>query len=187
MGKKSKLGILGIGLMSVLLLILIVSVVSAQTTGTEETSQLTEYYAKYVCGLFPFTGEPSQEIVKPGNYATVINVHNFTPTGLQIQKRVSLSYREQTQPPPLVPPRTATIARGRTLAIDCPDIWLITGLPPGTFIEGYVQIITPHMVPVEAVYTSEAVDWINGGPPNPGAGISIDVETIEPFRTDPVP
>jgi hypothetical protein len=68
------------------------------------------------------------------------------------------------------------------LEIDCRDIWTLTETAAGTFIKGMVDIGIPQELPVVAVYTAEVTDLMDPESlTTTGAGISIDVEYIEPF------
>ena len=136
-----------------------------------------QYSVKFVCGFVP-VGE--EEPVKPGNYATAINIHNYTTTNLNVEMLVALHYRAGSGPPPLVPFRTSRAYKYRTLEVDCVDIWGMVGTQPGAFLKGMLHLGMPTPLAVAAVYTSQT----NLGPGaglDPGAGISIDVEYVAPF------
>ena len=142
------------------------------------------YMVKFVCGYLPPLG-PEEEPVKPGNYATAINIHNYTTGAVVIYKRPALHYHEYApdELPPVFWAEKFWIKKRRVLEVDCMDVWLLTGTPPGSFQKGMMQISMRGELPVVAVYTAQT----NLEPPaagaaaDPGAGISIDVEYIEPF------
>jgi len=141
------------------------------------------YMVKFVCGFQDIveTGEPP---VKPGNYATSINIQNYTDAALTISYRPALSFTPDGDPPPTFERGSLTIPAFTVLNLDCNALWAHTGLQPGAFIEGMVDIGTPALLPVVAVYTAEVPDLVQDGQPtltNRGAGISIDVEYITPF------
>ena len=149
-----------------------------------------QYMVKFVCGFVPppdpAGGEPPP--VKPGDYATAINIHNYTYENVRIQKRVALHMREGTAPPPIPPPQWATMYKLRVLEIDCVDIWNLTQAPYGTFVKGMVHIGTPFEVPVAAVYT--VLQDIDGDHVPEFGGQSVDVEYVKPLigeGTSPTP
>ncbi len=143
-----------------------------------------QYMVKFVCGIQPVPVQGQiQEMVKPGNYATAINIHNYTGGDLFGSKKVSLHYRNGTpvgQLPPILPREDMILYPRRVLEIDCPDIWRMADVPPGTFVKGMVWIGLPQPLPMAAVYPSQT-NLVFFEAPDPGAGISIDVENIDPF------
>ena len=77
--------------------------------------------------------------------------------------------------------RKAWVYRSTVLEIDCADIWSMAGVSPGTFLKGVVHLGLVQDLPVIAVYTSQTNNDAPDSLPNAGAGVSIDVEYIEPF------
>jgi hypothetical protein len=75
--------------------------------------------------------------------------------------------------------KTITIAPFSVLELDCNELWSYMALEPGEFIKGMVDIGSPVLLPVAAVYTALVTDHMEIT--ETGAGISIDVEYIEPF------
>ena len=144
-----------------------------------------QYMVKFVCGFVP-KHEPgtAPSPLKPGNYATAINIGNQTPDRHIIIKRVLLHYREGTPPPPVIKYQRAWLYPWRVLEIDCVDIWNLVQVAPETFVKGMVHIGTPLEFPVAAVYTAET-SLDPALPPDAGAGISIDVEQYKPFFVSP--
>ncbi len=153
------------------------------TAAAEPSSFPVQYMVKFTCGFLPdLPPEEGTTPLKPGNYATAINIHNYTPSGMPAAKRVALHYRMGTVPPyPPVPPAfNVWMASRRVLEVDCIDIWNMVGVPPETFLKGMVHIGMNQRLPVAAVYTAQT-DLNPNTPLDAGAGISIDVEVIEPF------
>ena len=108
--------------------------------------------AKFVCG------RPDVEIdawaFASGLYYTSINVTNpdeqITVSG---KKRFSVGLLNQK-----VGPYTGWVGwalkPGETMQVDCGDIYKHLGIPPGTFIDGFVHFIgAPVRFSVTAVYT----------------------------------
>ncbi len=146
-----------------------------------------QYSAPFVCGWVPPADEFNVPPVKPGNYATAINIHNPTTLVIQASKRVALHYRMDEPQPPSIPFHNFTIGRNRVLEVDCNDIWAMVGVPPETFLKGALHIGLPQPLPVAAIHTSQTdINFNLLDPPDAGAGISIDVEHILPFQLDGV-
>ncbi len=144
------------------------------------------YAAPFVCGFQgPITtgGEP---VVKPGNYATEIDVHNPHYSQVSVRKKFILLVdngavlgREPNQRPPLVfdgidlGPDNATMD-------DCVRIWTLThpGIVPPTPLplnKGYVVFLSKEELDVDVIYTAivpgnSATTAITGN--------TIDVERI---------
>src|SRR5262249_13165095 len=107
------------------------------------------YAAKFVCGLSPQTtlSAPKEPIVKPGNYATVINIHNPNATPVGILKKVALAAPERFPGTQLITPTMRfrdNLPSDHAMSVDCTEIVnLLTqnGTPPAsTFIEGFLVI-----------------------------------------------
>jgi len=109
-----------------------------------------EYAAKFVCGLEPSnTGHtpPQEPPVKPGNYATTINIHNPWATSVQIVKKVALAARETYPNTVLIDPTKRffdTLTSDHGMSIDCTEIVNLLTMngtpPPAGFIDGWVVI-----------------------------------------------
>ncbi len=139
-----------------------------------------QYVAKFACGLVQAT--TAESIISPGDYRTIINIHNPQMQNVTIKKKVVIaSPEEPRQPIPPIGPRTyLNLQPDYAFRIDCPDIYKLTGMGAGTFIEGFVVLypsaslapFQPRQVDVTALYTAS---------PGAGAGIStMAVETIKP-------
>lgn len=131
------------------------------------------YSVKFVCGMQTFpTGlaatavfqPPKEPPVKPGNYATSVNIHNYLPTDATVPfcKKAVVALTEadtHKQPGPVSPVIQEQLGPNQAMAVTCSDI---VGLyPPGTtlpplFIEGFVEIFSPLPLSVTAVYTSQS-------------------------------
>jgi hypothetical protein len=120
-----------------------------------------EYSVKYVCGI-P-TVEAQREAVKPGNYATAINIHNpnqnpnTPPT--QFTKHAVRALPEDIPPLPPGPPVGEVLPPDFAMEVDCQNIRDLLHLPHDTtFIKGFVVILEPTgMTPFDVigVYSSE--------------------------------
>ena len=153
------------------------------------------YSAKFVCGVQPI-GQPGalrgEPPVKPGNYATSINIHNYNYKPFVIRKKFIVLVENTNvigrEPPFGQPqgPRQITYADiGPDFAMmeDCNSIYMTvnqTTTLPATMplMEGYVVVISPLDLDIDTVFTAEVPGVINPvgtGEPN---GISIDVERI---------
>jgi hypothetical protein len=169
------------------------------------------YSAKFVCGrIQPTTGRNSfatEPPVKPGNYATAINVHNLRDRPVSFDVRAAVAGIEVVDDPPR--PVSGEVTRelgpNRAVEIDCPDIAtdLFDGSVQGGFVKGFVRVESTERLEVVAVYTQERVlrrfedgngEFGDGG--DAGAqqqapireisvGSSVDVEYVEPHRLRP--
>lgn len=153
------------------------------------------YAVKFVCGLQnpdPAGAGVGEPVVKPGNYATEINIHNpnyVNANGVVIfKKTVVLVEGSAVRREPQVsgPNGFAEVALQPDFATldDCNAIWMMShpGVPPPspmpTFI-GFLIIFSRVDMDVVAVYTANS--WSQPGA-LPGAGIAQDVETVAPKR-----
>ena len=146
------------------------------------------YAAKFVCGFQPVNpstaaGEP---VVKPGNYATEINIHNPNFKGVLLIKRFivlvdgALIVREPLTAGTIAVPNMDLPANSATLD-DCNGIWVATHTnpvvtPPNpmpSFI-GYLLILSPLDLNVNAVFTTNAPGDLGQVP----SSSSIDVLTV---------
>lgn len=109
--------------------------------------------AKFVCGK-PDTPEIDAFAFAPGVYYTSINVTNPTDTvHIDGRKRFSVGLLNQK-----VGPYTGwvpwALRPGETMQVDCGDIYRHLGIPPGTFIDGFVHFVgAPARYGLTAVYT----------------------------------
>jgi hypothetical protein len=133
------------------------------------------YSVKFVCGTQAECGCECAP-VRPGHYATEINIHNYSGKEVQIRKRVipvvlagAAAGREpraagvRAEDKITLPPHSATMD-------DCCRIGeLLFGGASASLTIGFLEITASAEVAVTAVYTSTG--------PQPGA-VSIDVEEI---------
>ena len=138
------------------------------------------YSVKFICGTqVPITSQkpPVEPPVKPGNYATAVNIQNFhSQQSVQITKRAVIANPENKPAGEVGQPRGVGLKPFQALEVDCPDIVSLlrsTNLPP--FIKGFVVITSPALLSVTAVYTAEQI----GG--NGKAPVSVEVVPQTPF------
>jgi hypothetical protein len=146
------------------------------------------YAAKFVCG-FQRSAQPGQNpagepIVKPGNYATEINIHNpaYKPTQLRKKFLWLVNAQEAVREPAQIgPARYLTMTLGADFATmdDCNNLWTLTypgvALPsPMPVFIGYLIILSPTELDVDVVYTANAPGDLATAP----TGVSIDVERV---------
>ncbi|WP_115862992.1 hypothetical protein [Halorussus litoreus] len=161
----------------------------AETAAT--ASEGFAYPAKFVCGsiagpnegvdahLRPAAEEPP---VKPGNYATTINLVNPTNEELRISVQGSIAVGggfagEVSNPTELVlEPRQST-------KLSCQDIVGLFGdeVAGSQFLDGFVTIRTERRIGVSGVYSAKTVEQRETGA---GAGVSVDVVTVDPLSTN---
>ncbi len=126
-------------------------------------AQLFVYSVKFVSGLqivpstqFPPPHEPT---VKPGNYATAINVHNYHLKPVTLRKKAVIARPESVSPRgPISAIVGENLGPNQALTVDCNEI--VKLFPAGTaplppFIDGFVEIVSPVQLSVAAVYTTQ--------------------------------
>ena len=167
----------------------------AQCAGTGGPPGLNKglcvYSVKFVCGLqLPIAGQvpPSEPPVKPGNYATAVNIHNFHNTqSVTIAKKAVIANPENQPPGQIGKFQRVVLEPDQALEVDCPDIVsLLTNptvappLPP--FIKGFVEVVSPQPLSVTGVYTAQACDVTATGQTCQSSGpVSIDVVPEQAF------
>lgn len=138
------------------------------------------YSVKFVCGTQPECPCDCSS-VRPGHYATEINIHNFSAREVKIRKRVipvvlasAPAGREPASAGPrasdsiTLPPHTATMDDCCRLAE------LLLGTGPTTALNiGFLEITASAELAVTAVYTSSGLQ---------SGGLSIDVQQVESRR-----
>ena len=141
------------------------------TLASSAGAQLITYPAKFVCGYqpgnLPFLndgnvqpGPDSYEMVKPGNYATVVNILNLNTTVQPVTPFIILT--DLADAPGLPAPQVAlpvlNLAFATAVRFDCQDIanaiLAAGGTVNGNVIEGYLTLSTSNArFTVDAVYT----------------------------------
>lgn len=145
----------------------------------------TVYAVKFVCGTQrPVAGiaAPVEPPVKPGNYATVINIEALP--GLSTDPLGEVSVAGST----LIGLFTTLPFANeyQTIDITCTDIVRMAGKAAGsaTFITGYYNIRTTSPLSVSAVYSSQGCTFLLPGatalPPFCSGPTSIDVVPQQP-------
>jgi len=149
------------------------------------------YSVKFVCGVqrrpdpgAQFKGEPT---VKPGNYATDINIHNYSYREVPVLKKVLVLVDKNGavgREPNKVEPRARDVIKlGPDYATmdDCNRIWQLIDpqLQPGPapLTIGYLVILSPIDLDIDAVYTAEVPENVLSGDVEP-TSLSIDVERV---------
>lgn len=153
------------------------------------------YSIKFVCGYQPeMKLEPGtifhEPVVKPGNYATDINIFNPQAKEVPLVKRITVMVKGQevlAREPNSVEPSarlTMLLKPYNATMDDCNNLWnlLQMPMPPppmSSLTIGYLTIQSPLELDIDAVYTAE----VPGGPNSQGViptptGISIDVERV---------
>jgi hypothetical protein len=146
-------------------------------------SYMWSFAAKFVCGRQPTVtlGTSGEPVVKPGNYATDINIHNYNYKQTPLRKKFLVLVKGQlvsSEPKQVGPTVTTTMTLGPDMATmdDCNNLWSTispTGGPMPLLI-GYLVILSPLDLDVDVVYTAE----VPGDLTRPGTGIAEDVVRI---------
>lgn len=107
------------------------------------------YAAKFVCGTSqtPTTNPPAEPVVKKGNYATAVNIHNPAANTITITKQVVIAAAERYPETRQIPPTrrvTDKLPAGQAMYVDCQEIvhlLVLSGAAvPAPFMEGFVVI-----------------------------------------------
>jgi len=170
-----------------LVLALVIALTMSTSTPTNAQATQRSFAVKFVCGFQPpLTGATGGEPpVKPGNYATEINIHNYMFQPVAITKRVlTLVHlgqpvgREPGVRVPLVTDGVVLPPEGATMD-DCNRIWALLfggAAPPNPMplLIGYLTVLSPVDLDVDVVYTALAP----GTPGAFGQGISEQVVRV---------
>lgn len=164
-------------LVAALALAVVVAGVLPERAAAGPVAQANGYYsysAKIVCGKQGIE-DPAYAAVRPGFYATEVNIHNYNRVEVPVRKRViplvvneKIIGREpdygrvQATDGILLPPNTATMD-------DCARIAQLLGIAPTDHVIGFLEIISQRDLSIDAVYTVEGRD----------GGLDIDVERVE--------
>ncbi len=149
---------------------------------------LWSYAAKFVCGFqdinaagVPAPGEP---VLKPGNYASEINIHNPNYKYLPLRKKFLVLVNGQQiirEPQQIEPMRIVTMTLGPDFATmdDCNNLWhylypAVTPPSPMPVFIGYLVVLSPLELDIDVVYTANAPGSLTTAP----TGVSIDVERV---------
>lgn len=144
----------------------------------EEPGELLTYSVKFVCGEQRRT-DPARTVLRPGSYATEINIHNSQNVPVRIRKFIlplvvkdSVIGREPdftriwARDEITLPPDTATMD-------DCYRIGeLLYGSPPPQpmpLTVGFLELVTTRPVVVDVVYTASDPD---------GRTLTMDIERV---------
>jgi hypothetical protein len=160
----------------------------AQAQTCSSASAPCVYSVKFVCGVqAPVSGlhPPSEPPVKPGNYATAINIHNYhLDQTANITKTAVIANPENAPSGRISSSRPVTLLPGHAFEIDCSDIVSLFGTtaPLPAFIKGFVELRAspPGFLPllsVTGVYTAQQAT-ATGAPAGP---VSIEVVPVQPF------
>jgi hypothetical protein len=158
------------------------------------------YSVKFVCGLQTIASTqfrpPAEPPVKQGNYATLINIHNFhrdAEAFLQKKAVVSIPESQLPRPSPTSRLKQETLNPNQAIDVDCTEIVRLLAtatppVPPGTtFITGFVEIqsVSGASLSVTAVYTSQTCISTPGIPPCTQLG-QLNMEVVpQPAFTGP--
>jgi hypothetical protein len=154
--------------------------------------------AKFVCGVsqVPTTAPPNEPVVKMGNYATAVNIHNPWAVDVIITKQVVISNPERFPDTRFDLPTkrfTDKVPSGSSLYVDCTEVVNLLKLSgqaiPGTFIEGFV-VVDSYFAPTSTVPATAAdldvvtvtttAPWSAAGAAN--TGVNSHEITIVPGR-----
>ena len=148
-------------------------------------AQAFVYSVVFVCGTLagPDEAPPGKEgAVKPANYATAINVHNFLGETIGFTKKAVIANPQGQQRGRISAKQEDRLKPDEALEIDCPDIVkLLAGAASDLkFIKGFVVVESKTELDVVAVSTARSVR--PAGTAAGGIGFGIDVHYISPKK-----
>ncbi len=172
----------------------------AQCAGTGGPPGLNKgsciYSVKFVCGLQqpdPSLQPPLEPPVKPGNYATAVNIHNFhNNQPVTVTKKAVIANPENQPPGQISGFQRFALEPDGAFEIDCCDIaHLLLGVPSAVdchllsgrlppFIKGFVEVSSPVTLSVTGVYTAEFCQPSPAQACEPGP-VSIEIVPQQPF------
>jgi hypothetical protein len=148
-----------------------------------ERRQLFSYSVKFVCGVQEDCACACAP-VRPGTYATEVNIYNFNPVEVAIRKIVvpvvlagAAVGREPRWSQSRAADKIVLPARAATMDDCCRIAALLLGAAPAATLPltvGFIEIISTEELAVTAVYTATDLK---------GGSLSIDVEQIAARRT----
>lgn len=130
---------------------------------TPQPSKVSYVYpVKFVCGTIPVDAldtqkPPSEPPVKPGNYATAVNLYNFQVQDVKFSKKAVIANPQGQPSGASSRVLTERLGAGLALEVDCSDITRMLSRavesPLPAFIKGFVVIESPAELQVVGVYT----------------------------------
>ncbi len=177
-------------------------IASARPATDKHIVSYYSYAVKFICGYYDpavYSGEYGYEgPVKPGNYATEVNIHNpnyYYGTGsyqrLPIYKKLvylwgenSQGYFDYREPKSAGPTKIYRMYLRPDYATmdDCSSIYDFAkarsyDIMPSAFTIGFLVILSPQPLDVTAVYTAQSEHHASNGT-GPYGGTSIEAETV---------
>ena len=142
------------------------------------------YTVKFVCGTQqPITtlNAPSEPPVKPGNYATVVNIEALSE-GAAVEGQVSVAGGGK---PAVITPPLALSQQFQTVDFTCADIAKAAGSSASSFITGYLNIAFKGPIKVTAVYTAQGCAFSPLIRPICSGATNVDVVPQDPQPLGP--
>jgi hypothetical protein len=141
-------------------------------------TQCKEFEAPFVYSIKFLCGKGTDSFgVKPANYATAINIHNFLDEEVLLGKKVVIAHREDEPVGMVTEYFELSLGPNKAVEVDCIDIYGLLGGVTSAFTKGFVVIESSQPLNIVAVYTVESRHWWYWWG---GREVSIDVEQISP-------
>lgn len=136
-----------IGLLFSLLALACVPVIPT-TQATPQVQTEFQYSAKFICG------KTDEGFAAPGQYFTIVNVHNPSPKLAVKLRKKFVTTNPQEEVGVITKFFGAVLKPDQALRVDCPNIYKHMSIPQGNFIEGFVVIQSLSELDVIALYTA---------------------------------
>ncbi len=140
-----------LGLLLSLLAVVSLSSLVSPRSSAQILNTVNQYTAKFVCG------KSKGEFAAPGEYFTIINVHNpaTDPSKgtVKFLKKFALGERDE-HVGKISPYCQTSLKADEVMGIDCPNIYKHLGISQGTFIEGFAVVQTNKELDIVSVFTA---------------------------------
>lgn len=135
---------------------------------------MSQYAAKFVCGVSRLLTSSSIPVAAPGSYFTTINVHNpARSAATTVYKKFTVGLPSE-QVGAVTQYFEMKLGGDETMQVDCGDIAKHLNQAPTAFLEGYAVIESSTELDVVAVYTA--------GSGSGSSVTSIHTERVQPRR-----
>jgi hypothetical protein len=151
--------------------------IAASALAQVAASPSQTYTVKIVCGTEspqPRLVAPSEPPVKPGNYATEVNIESLAavPEGSSVLGFVSVPGASPTEPVSV-----GLSSAFQVVNFNCADFVTALGKskPAGSFFTGYFNMQTSTPISVTAVYSSQGCTFLPLLPTTCNGAVTVDV------------
>ncbi len=146
--------------------------------GSVQLDAQFSYAAAFTCGVSPQTAFVR---IVPGRYATAVQIHNPSLSGVSMRRRLSLTFPSVAAGPAPLPGLVSDwimteIGPGESIEVDCGEIPgdFLRGVMLPPYVQGFLVIQSRTSLDVTAIHTTATID----GKGNMNVQ-SIDVQEVD--------